>query len=58
MVAANYSEPVRVFNSGGWMLDEPRLDTVQGASMVLIDEDLNVAAVRLFDCPMNGVATP
>jgi hypothetical protein len=58
IVAASYSEPVRVFNSGGWMLDEPRLDTVQGASMILIDEDLNVAALRLFDCPVNGVATP
>ena len=58
IVAASYSEPVRVFNSGGWMLDEPRLDTVQGASMVLIDEDLNVAALRLFGCPVNGVATP
>ena len=58
IVATNYPEPVRVFNSGGWVLDEPRLDTVQGASMVLIDEDLNVAALRLFGCPVNGVPTP
>lgn len=58
IVATSYSEPVRVFNSGGWVLDEPRLDTVQGASMILIDEDLNVAALRLFNCPVNGVATP
>jgi hypothetical protein len=58
IVAASYPEPVRVFNSGGWVLDEPRLDTVQGASMILIDEDLNVAALRLFNCPVNGVATP
>ena len=57
-MATNYPEPVRVFNSGGWVLDEPRLDTVQGASMVLIDEDLNVAALRLFGCPVNGVPTP
>jgi len=56
--AENYSEPVRVFNTGGWVLDEPRLDTVQGASMILIDEDLNVAALRLFGCPVNGEATP
>jgi UDP-2,3-diacylglucosamine pyrophosphatase LpxH len=58
IVAANYREPVRVFNTGGWVLDEPRLDTVQGASMVLIDEHRNVAALRLFGCPANGVAAP
>jgi hypothetical protein len=57
LVATNYPEPVRVFNSGGWVLDEPRLDTVQGASMMLIDEDLNVAALRLFGCPVNGLPT-
>jgi hypothetical protein len=40
------------------VLDEPRLDTMQGASMILVDEDLNVAALRLFGCPVNGVPTP
>lgn len=58
IVADKFPEPVRVFNSGGWVLDEPRLDTVQGASMVLIDEHCNVASVRLFGCPINGVPTP
>jgi hypothetical protein len=58
IVAANYREPVRVFNTGGWVLDEPRLDTVQGASMILIDEHANVAALRLFGCPVNGVPSP
>jgi hypothetical protein len=57
LVAASYLEPVRVFNVGGWVLDEPRLDTVQGASMALIDEDLNVAVLRLFGSPVNGVPT-
>jgi UDP-2,3-diacylglucosamine pyrophosphatase LpxH len=58
IVATNYREPVRVFNTGGWILDEPRLDTVQGASMILIDEHANVAALRLFGCPVNGVPAP
>jgi hypothetical protein len=58
IVTANYREPVRVFNTGGWVLDEPRLDTVQGASMILVDEHANVAALRLFGCPVNGVPSP
>ncbi len=46
--------PVRVFNTGGWTLNGPRHDTAVGASMVLIDDALNVVAVRLMGTPQQG----
>lgn len=49
-----FDGPLRVYNTGGWTLNGPRLDNAEGASMVLIDADLNTAAVRLFNTPRNG----
>lgn len=50
-----FDDPVKVYNTGGWTLNGPRLDNAEGASMVLIDDALNVASVRLFSTPRNGV---
>ncbi|HEY8518326.1 MAG TPA: metallophosphoesterase [Candidatus Binatia bacterium] len=49
-----YARPVRVFNTGGWVLDEPTMSSREGASIVLVDDDLNVVAVRLFHQPLDG----
>lgn len=50
-----FPAPVRVYNTGGWTLNGPRLDNAEGAAMVLMDDELNTAAVRLFNTPRNGV---
>ena len=50
--------PARVYNTGGWTLNGPRLDNAEGAAMVLIDDDLNTASVRLFNTPRNGEVAP
>lgn len=49
IVVDELKNPVPVCNAGGWMLDAPRLDGREGASVALIDDDLNVVSVRLFD---------
>jgi UDP-2,3-diacylglucosamine pyrophosphatase LpxH len=52
--AEGYRSPVRVYNTGGWTLNGPRLDNAEGAALVLIDEELNTASLRLFSTPRNG----
>jgi predicted phosphodiesterase len=51
---AAYDRPVRVFNTGGWVLDEPTMMPLEGAAMVLVDENLNVVSVRLYNQSANG----
>lgn len=57
IIADGFAAPVGVYNTGGWVLDTSLLSTVEGASVVLVDEDLNTAAIRLFGMPINGVPT-
>lgn len=53
LVVDGFGEPVEVWNTGGWVLDRPITSPVQGASVVLIDDDANVAALRLFNDPLD-----
>ncbi len=53
MVVPEYARPVTVYNTGGWVLDTALLSTVEGASAVFVDDDLNTAALRLFEMPLN-----
>ncbi|RCW69254.1 metallophosphoesterase [Pseudorhodoferax soli] len=55
---AGFERPVAVFNTGGWVMDQPTLTPTQGASMVLLDAELNMAALRLFNDPVNGRMAP
>lgn len=57
IVADGFARPVKVYNTGGWTLNGPRLDNAEGTAMVLIDDKLNVASVRLFNTPRNGKVT-
>lgn len=57
MVVDGFAAPVGIYNTGGWVLDTALLSTVEGASAVFIDEDLNTAAIKLFGMPMNGQPT-
>ena len=43
-----FPSPVSVVNTGGWVVDTPQLNPLKGASLILIDEELNVACVRCY----------
>ena len=58
VAARGFAKPVKVYNTGGWTLNGPRLDNAEGAAMVLIDDALNTASVRLFSTPRNGEMAP
>ena len=55
---AGYDLPVGVFNTGGWVLDEPTLMPVQGCAAMLVSDDLEVASLRLFNDPTDGTIAP
>jgi hypothetical protein len=40
---------VAVYNTGGWVVDKLTPDPRQGAAAILIDEELNVATLRLYN---------
>ena len=44
-----FKSPVEVYNTGGWILDTSLLSTKEGASIIFIDDDMNVAALRVFN---------
>ena len=44
-----YARPIRIFNTGGWVVDTLTVEPLHGANLVLIDETLEVAAVRLYN---------
>ncbi|EAQ27872.1 hypothetical protein NAP1_09767 [Erythrobacter sp. NAP1] len=50
--------PVAVFNTGGWVLDEPTLMPVQGCAAMLVSDTLEVASLRLFNDPTDGTIAP
>ena len=53
-----YDRPVGIFNTGGWVMDQPTMTSTQGASAMFIDDELNVASLRLFNDPVNGRMAP
>jgi hypothetical protein len=58
LVVAPWPLPVGIYNTGGWVMDQPTMAPTQGASAIFIDADLNIAAQRLFNDPANGAVTP
>lgn len=42
---------VDVYNTGGWVVDTYDPNKCHGASVVLVDDDLNTASIRLFNEP-------
>lgn len=50
------ARPVKIYNTGGWVMDQPTMRSTQGAAIVLIDGDLNLASLRLFNDPVNGAS--
>lgn len=58
LLVKGYDVPVGVFNTGGWVLDEPTLMPVQGCAAMLVSEQLEVASLRLFNDPTDGTIAP
>jgi predicted phosphodiesterase len=44
-----FSSSVALANTGGWVVDTIQTSPFQGAAAVLVDEDLNVASLRLYN---------
>jgi UDP-2,3-diacylglucosamine pyrophosphatase LpxH len=55
---AGYERPIAVYNTGGWVMDQPTMAPAQGAAAVFIDDQMNVASLRLFNDPLNGLCPP
>jgi hypothetical protein len=47
--ANGFATPVNLANTGGWVVDTVDTNPLQGAAAVLVDEDLEVASLRLYD---------
>jgi hypothetical protein len=58
LLVDGYPVPVGVFNTGGWVLDEPTLMPVQGCAAMLVSDELEVASLRLFNDPTDGEIEP
>lgn len=54
---AGYAHPVCIYNTGGWVMDQPTMTPAQGAAAVFIDDAMNLASLRLFNDPVNGEFT-
>lgn len=48
-----FPTPVEVFNSGGWVVDKEKPMPLNGASILLVDEDCRVSALRMFNQSAN-----
>jgi len=45
----NFSTPVEIFNSGGWVVDKEKPEPLHGASVLLVDDNSQVSALRMFN---------
>jgi UDP-2,3-diacylglucosamine pyrophosphatase LpxH len=43
-----FATPVQVVNTGGWVVDTPQRNPLKGASLILIDDQLNVASLCCY----------
>ena len=58
LIARGFRHPVGVYNTGGWVLDAPKMMRQQGAALVFVDEELHVASLRLFNDPLDHHPPP
>lgn len=50
----SFAKPVTYVNTGGWVVDSVEARPLSGASVVLVDDGLECAALRVFDEPARG----
>ena len=53
-----YGSGVKVFNDGGWVVDSMVPAQLQGGAVVLVDDDLNTASVRLYNEAVSDSQSP
>jgi UDP-2,3-diacylglucosamine pyrophosphatase LpxH len=53
-----YPRGVALYNSGGWVVDTTTPDARQGASVILVDDDLHTASVHLYQQTPGGPIAP
>lgn len=58
VVVPKFSLPVDVYNTGGWVVDLPEMNKTIGSAAMFVDRELNIASLRLYQQPINGVSTP
>jgi hypothetical protein len=46
---AGYPTSTGIYNSGGWVVDQPQIEPLQGGSAILVDENLNVVSLRFYN---------
>jgi predicted phosphodiesterase len=44
-----YPQPIRLYNTGGWVVDTKDTRPLHGAAAILFDEELNSASLRLYN---------
>jgi hypothetical protein len=44
-----FPKPVQVLNTGGWVVDALQIESLHGAAVVLLDEHLNPASLRMYN---------
>jgi hypothetical protein len=50
MKMENFFAPyIRVYNSGGWVVDRPRPQSLYGGAVILLDEDLDAVSLRMYN---------
>lgn len=49
MKFAGYPQPLKVYNSGGWVVDKVEPAPIHGAAALLIDEHLQTTSLRLYN---------
>ncbi len=49
-----YQSPVRLYNTGGWAVDNLEPQPRQGGAAILLDEELNAVSLRLYDDASEG----
>ncbi len=49
MSFAGYPQPIKVYNSGGWVVDQTQATPIYGAAALLIDEQLQTTSLRLYN---------
>ena len=55
---APYKNWIKLYNTGGWVCDKPKLDPIYGSMIIFIDEESDVAGLKLFSLGKNEKPYP
>lgn len=53
MSFTGYPAPLKVYNSGGWVVDTVNISTLHGAAVLLMDEALDTVSLRMYNQALN-----